>query len=103
LTQAAFALQNERLLAAMKAIGADDRTLTLMSILQGVMVGLISFGVGAGTGCLFGFLTGGGTGKLTFYTPWQLIAISFSTAIVICFLSSLFAVQPVLRLEPGIV
>lgn len=99
----AFALQNERFLAAIKAMGTSNMTLTLMSVVQGLVVGLISFGIGSGAGCAFGYLTGGGTGKLAFYTPWELMAISFFVVMLICFLSSLFAVRRVLRLEPGVV
>lgn len=99
----AFALQNERFLAALKAMGASNPALTRMSIVQGLVVGVIGFGMGSGAGCLFGDLTGGGSGQLAFYTPWQLLAISFSVVITICFLSSLLAVRRVVRLEPGIV
>jgi putative ABC transport system permease protein len=99
----AFALQNERFMAALKAMGTGSLTLTLMSVTQGLTVGIVSFGIGSGAGCLFGYLTGRGTGKLAFYTPWQLIAISLVVVVVICFLSSLVAVQRVLRLEAAVV
>ena len=99
----AFALQNERFLAALKAMGTGQLTLSLMSVTQGLTVGLISFGIGSGAACLFGYLTGGGTGRLAFYAPWQLMAVSFGVLIVICLFSSLFAVRRVLLLEPGVV
>jgi putative ABC transport system permease protein len=99
----AFALQNERFLAAMKAMGTGNLTLSLMSVTQALTVGLISFGIGSGAACLFGYLTGAGTGKLAFYTTWQLMLVSFVELVLICLLSSLFAVRRVVRLEPGLV
>jgi putative ABC transport system permease protein len=97
----AFALRNERFLAAMKAMGTGNLTLTLMSVTQALAVGLIGFGIGSGSACLFGYLTGAGTGKLAFYTTWELLLVSFVVLVLICFLSSLFAVRRVVRLEPG--
>jgi putative ABC transport system permease protein len=99
----AFALQNERFVAGLKAMGTENRTLVLMSITQGLTVGMVSLGIGAGAACFFGYATGGGTGKLAYHTPWQLMAITFVVVVVVCVLSSLFSVRRVLRLEPAVV
>lgn len=99
----AFALQNERFIAGLKAMGTDNRTLVLMSVIQGLTVGMVSLGIGSGAACLFGYASGGGTGKLAYHTTWQLMAITFIVVVVVCILSSLFSVRRVLRLEPALV
>ncbi|MEW6733336.1 MAG: ABC transporter permease [Acidobacteriota bacterium] len=98
-----FALQNERYFAALKAMGAGPGTMVTMMIVQALSVALISFGIGAGMACLFGFLTGAGTGKLAFFTPYQLVAGSFLIVILICLSASLFSIHRVVRLEPAVV
>jgi putative ABC transport system permease protein len=99
----AFAMQNERFIAGLKAMGTGNRTLVLMSVVQGLTVGMVGLGIGAGGACFFGYATGGGTGKLAFHTPWQLMAITFGVVVVVCVVSSLFSVRRVLRLEPALV
>jgi putative ABC transport system permease protein len=99
----AFALQNERFTAGLKAMGAENPTLVWMSVTQGLTVGMVSLGIGSGAASFFGYATGGGTGKLAFYTPWQLLAVTFVVVVMICILSSLFSVRRVLRLEPAAV
>lgn len=97
----AFALQNERYLGALKAMGTRSRTLVAMIIVQSLTVGLVGYGIGAGAGTLIGWL--GRNGRLAFYTPPQLLWISFGITIFICMLSSLISIQRVLRLEPAVV
>ncbi len=99
----AFALQNEKYFGALKAMGAGSWTLVGMIVLQSVIVGLIGYGIGAGGGTLVGYLGGRGAGKLAFYTPYQLLIISFAATMLICVLSSLLSIQRVLRLEPAVV
>jgi len=99
----AFALQNERFTAGLKAMGTGDRTLVLMSITHGLTVGMVGLAIGGGAACFFGYATGGGTGKLAYHTSWQLMAITFVVVVVVCVLSSLFSVRRVLRLEPAVV
>ncbi|MBX7220235.1 MAG: ABC transporter permease [Blastocatellia bacterium] len=97
----AFALQNERYFGALKAMGTRSRTLVGMIILQSVTVGLIGYGIGAGAATFIGWL--GRNGRLAFYTPYQLLIISFGVTMFICLLSSLVSIQRVLRLEPAVV
>jgi putative ABC transport system permease protein len=97
----AFALQNERYFGALKAMGTSSLTLIKMIIIQSLTVGVIGYGIGAGAATMIGYLARGG--KLAFYTPYQLLVISFISTIVICLLASLISIQRVLRLEPAVV
>jgi putative ABC transport system permease protein len=74
-------------------MGAGSGTLVGMIVLQSIIVGLIGYGIGAGGGSLVGYLGGRGAGKLAFYTPYQLLIISFAATMLICVLSSLLSIQ----------
>lgn len=98
-----FALQNERYFGALKAMGTSNFTLVRMIVFQSLVVGLIGYGIGAGLGTLVGWLGQGGRDTLAFFTPPQLLVISFGMIMLICLLSSLVSIQRVLRLEPAVV
>jgi putative ABC transport system permease protein len=98
----AFALQNEKYFGALKAMGTSSWTLVKMIVIQSLVVGVIGYGIGVGMGTMIGFLAGPNA-KLAFYTPYQLIYISFIVTILICLLSSILSIQRVLRLEPAVV
>src|SRR5262249_33843168 len=97
----AFALQNERYFGALKAMGTSSLTLIKMIVVQSLTVGLIGYGIGAGAATLIGWLGKGG--KLAFFTPYQLLVISFIVTIMICLLASLVSIKRVLKLEPAVV
>lgn len=97
----AFALQNERYFGALKAMGTSGWTLVKMILVQSLTVGLIGYGIGTGAATLIGFLGRGG--RLAFFTPYQLLVISFCITIFICLLASLVSIRRVLKLEPAVV
>jgi putative ABC transport system permease protein len=97
-----FALQNERYFGALKAMGTSSWTLVRMIVLQGAVVGVIGFGIGAGAASLIGWLNRTGE-ELAYLTNYQLVAISFVVTMAICLLSSLHGISRVLRLEPAVV
>lgn len=97
----AFALQNERYFGALKAMGTRSRTLVAMIVTQSLVVGLIGYGIGAGAATFIGWSAR--SGRLAFYTPYQLLVLSFGITMFICLLSSLVSIQRVLRLEPAVV
>jgi putative ABC transport system permease protein len=97
----AFALQNERYFGALKAMGTSSFTLVKMILLQSLTVGIIGYSIGSGAGCLIGWVNQ--TGRLAFFTPYQLLLISFTITIVICMVSSLISIKRVLQLEPAVV
>ncbi len=98
-----FALQNERYFGALKAMGTSSWTLTKMILLQGLLVGLVGFGAGAGLAGVFGLTAGGQDSKVALSTPWQLLVISFFVVIAICLLSALISIRKVVKLEPAVV
>jgi putative ABC transport system permease protein len=97
----AFALQNERYFGALKAMGTSSFTLIKMILLQSLTVGLIGYGIGTGAATFIGWSFRGG--RLAFFTPYQLLGISFGVTITICILASLISIRRVLKLEPAVV
>lgn len=97
----AFALQNERYFGALKAMGTSGFTLVKMILLQSLTVGLIGYSIGTGAGCFIGWVNQGG--RLAFFTPYQLLLISFSITMIICVLASFISIKRVLQLEPAVV
>ncbi|MBI4854210.1 MAG: ABC transporter permease [Acidobacteria bacterium] len=97
----AFALQNERYFGALKAMGTSSFTLVKMILLQSLTVGLIGYSIGTGAGCLIGWVNQGN--RLAFFTPYQLLLISFTVTLTICMLASLISIKRVLQLEPAVV
>jgi putative ABC transport system permease protein len=98
-----FALQNERFLGALKAMGAGKGVLTQMILLQSLLVGIVGFGTGSGLLGLFCLAFGGSDSRLALATPWQVMAISLAAVLLICLVSALISVQRVARLEPAVV
>ena len=96
-----FTLDNLRHFGALKAMGATNSRLLGMILLQGVVVGLIGYGLGVGLASLFGQVTG--RTELAFRLVWQTLAISGGAiTLIVCF-ASLLSIQRVMRLEPAIV
>src|SRR5260370_30514964 len=53
-----FTLDNLRYFGVMKAMGADNRVLRRMIMLQAFTVGAIGYGIGTGLACLFSLAIG---------------------------------------------
>jgi len=97
-----FTLDNLRYFAVFKAMGATDRILRRMILLQALLVGFVGFGLGAGTTALFAAATRGGSG-LSMTLNWQLLLGSGIAVAVIVLFAALISVRKVLRLEPAVV
>ncbi len=97
-----FTLDNLRYFAVFKAMGATDRMLQGMILLQALLVGFVGFGIGAGITGAFAAATRGGTG-LAMTLNWQLLLGSAIAVAVIVLLAALFSVRKVMKLEPAIV
>ncbi len=97
-----FILENLRHFGALKAMGASDRTLMGMVMLQAFAVGMIGYGLGLGLTCLIGakFLS---MGMPPFDLPWQLPAITLVAILFICSFASLLGIRKIRQLEPAIV
>ncbi len=96
-----FTLENLRQFGALKAMGAANTMLLRMILLQAILVGIIGYGLGVGLACLFGYLTR--NTELSFRLPWQLMAFTAGSVLVICVGSALFSIYKVMKLEPAIV
>ena len=97
-----FVLENLRNLGALKAMGASDRVLARMVMLQTLTVGMIGYGCGVGLATLFGVVVLE-KGMPPFYLPWQLPAITFLAILVICWLAATLGIRKIRNLEPAVV
>ena len=85
-------------------MGARNLQLVRMIMLQALTVGFIGFGLGIGSvAMLFGEFIMHSTDKLAFFMPWQVVAITGGSILVMVIFSALFSVWKVLRLEPAMV
>lgn len=96
-----FTLDNLRYFGTLKAMGADNDLLTRMVVVQSVVVATIGWGMGIGAAAIFGIFSKGT--QLSFRLPWQLFIGSFLAILLLCFLSAIFSIRRVRKLEPAIV
>lgn len=97
-----FTLDNLRYFAVFKAMGATDRMLQGMILLQALLVGFVGFGIGAGITGAFAAATRGGTG-LAMTLNWQLLLGSAIAVTIIVLLAALISMRKVMKLEPAVV
>jgi putative ABC transport system permease protein len=97
-----FVLENLRNLGALKAMGASDRVLSRMVMLQTLTVGLIGYGCGVGLATVFGILVLK-KGMPPFFMPWQLPLITLGAILFICWLAASLGIRKIRNLEPAVV
>ena len=97
-----FVLENLRNLGALKAMGASDRVLSRMVMLQTLTVGLIGYGCGVGLAMLFGMVLLK-KGMPPFFLPWPLPLITLAAILFICWLAASLGIRKIRSLEPAIV
>ncbi len=97
-----FTLENLPQFGSLKAMGASNARIVGMVLTQGLMVGLIGYGLGVGGAALFGQLMTASS-RLAFLMPWQVLVGTAAAVAVIVVLSSLVSVYKVLVLEPAVV
>jgi len=98
-----FTVENIRQFGALKAMGASNWTILAMVLSQAVQVGVIGYGIGVGLAALFGELLTGGRSRLSFFMPWEVLAITAVAVAVIVLLASLLSIRRVLVVDPAIV
>jgi putative ABC transport system permease protein len=96
-----FTMDNLRHWGALKAMGAGDRTILSMILLQAALVGFVGYGVGTGLACLMGLAMQ--DSMMTFTLPWYVLLIAGIAVVGISGISALFSLRTVVKLEPGIV
>lgn len=100
-----FTVENIKQFGALKAMGVGNLRLTGMVLLQGLVVGVIGYGLGIGGAALFGVVFE----KLVtnappaFYFPWQILVITGGAVAVIITVSAAVSLRRVLFLEAGVV
>jgi putative ABC transport system permease protein len=83
-------------------MGATDRMLRRMILLQAFTAGSIGFGLGAGLIGLFALLNRNSS-DLSMTLNWQLLCASGSAVILIILMAALISIRKVMKLEPAIV
>lgn len=96
-----FTQENLRLFGTLKALGADNRLLLRMIVVQALTVGLIGYGLGVGVASLFGFLSAGT--EAAWRLVWPLLLITGGVVTAICVASAAVCIRKVVRLEPAVV
>lgn len=96
-----FTLENLRYFGSLKAMGATNRMLLRMILLQALMVGALGYGLGVGGASLFGYLFR--ATELSFRLTRELLFVSAGAIMIIVILSALISIRRVMRLEPAIV
>lgn len=97
-----FTLDNLRYFGVYKAMGATDRMLRRMILMQALLVGFVGFGVGAGICGIFAAATQGSS-DLTMNLNWQLLLGSGTAVLLIVVVAALVSVRKVMKLEPAVV
>ena len=97
-----FTVENIRQFGALKAMGTSNWMILLMVLFQAVQVGVVGYGIGVGLAALFGWVSRG-LSRLSFFMPWQVLAITAAAVFVIVLLASLLSIRKVLIVDPAIV
>lgn len=96
-----FTLGNLRYFGALKAMGASNRQLLSMVLVQASMVGAVGYGLGVGVASLFYFLSR--KSELAFRMIWQIPALSGTAVVLVCLIAAVLSLRKVIKLEPAMV
>jgi putative ABC transport system permease protein len=96
-----FVLENINQFGALKAMGVSNRRLLGMVLFQALVVALLGYGLGIGLASVFGVATQ--NTEISFFLPWQILALTAVATAMIAALASLVSIRPVLVLEPAVV
>ncbi len=97
-----FTVENIRQFGALKAMGTSNWTILLMVLSQAFNVGLVGYGVGVGLAAGFGWWSGTTT-RLSFFMPWQVLALTAAAVFFIVLAASVLSIRKVLVVDPAIV
>jgi putative ABC transport system permease protein len=100
-----FTIENLKQFGSLKAMGVSNARLVGMIVLQGVVVGVIGYGLGVGGAALFGFVFDNYVKNVppAFYLPWQVLMTTAGAVMLIITLSAAVSIRRVLVLEPAVV
>jgi putative ABC transport system permease protein len=98
-----FTVENIKHFAVLKAMGAGALTLVKLVVVQGLVVGVIGYGIGVGLAGLFTIAASKAQSELSAYFPWELMAGSFLATMVTIMLGSLLSIRRVITVQPAVV
>lgn len=98
-----FTIENLRQFGALKAMGMSDRRIIRMILVQASVVGAIGYCLGVGLATALGLLIQTIRPIMSFFLPWQVLALTGAAVMVMVLLSSLLSIRRVLVLEPAMV
>jgi len=98
-----FTVENLRQFGTLKAMGMSDRRIVRMILVQAMVVGSAGYCLGVGLATGLGILLQAIRPIMSFFLPWQVLALTGVAVLVIVFLSSLLSIRRVVVLEPGMV
>jgi putative ABC transport system permease protein len=96
-----FTVENLKQFGALKAMGASNRQIVAMVLLQALVVSSIGFGIGIGLAAMFGEIMTSVSPKLAFFMPWPVVVFTGVAVVLIAALASLVSLRRVLILEPA--
>jgi putative ABC transport system permease protein len=96
-----FVLENMNQFGSLKAMGVSNGRLLRMVLFQALVVAVLGYGLGIGLASLFGVATQ--NTEISFFMPWQILALTAFATVMIAALASLVSIRPVLFLEPAVV
>lgn len=98
-----FTVENLRQFGTLKAMGMRDSKIIRMIVIQALTVGAIGYGLGVGLATVLGLLMRAFRPILSFFLPWQVLALTAAAVLIIVLLASLLSIRRVMVLEPAIV
>jgi len=98
-----FTVENLKQFGALKAMGASDRRVVGMILVQALLVGAIGYALGVGLATIYGIVAQRYMPLLAFFLPWQVLVVTGVAVLLISLASSLLSIRRVLVLEPAIV
>jgi len=93
---------NRRHLAAMKAMGATQGSLSIMVVFQALFTGVVGYGIGLGLTAAFGFIVLPAEVP-AFFLPWQVPALVGVLVTAICLFAAALGVWELRSAEPAMV
>jgi putative ABC transport system permease protein len=96
-----FTLDHIRFYGTFKAMGAINKLLTKMVVLQAITVGAVGWGLGIGAACIFGAIFG--ETELAFVLTPALFIFSGLSILIIVITSAFLSLYKIYKLEPAIV
>lgn len=96
-----FTNDNLKYYGVLKAMGAADRTVAMMVVVQAATCGLLGFGLGVGLSVLLSHLVS--RKAMPYLLMWSTMGSTLVTVMLVCTLAALLSARRVAKLEPGIV